>query len=150
MSRVTGTSTLVFVKLPLRTCVMYVVGGRTLMVERSRVSLPPELAMNVIVPEPSLSFTCIENAVLCSRPSAMRSVCVGALICTNSDSPANLHVCVFSGAFDIVRHGHAGLEFIAGRRERWHTWRNHKRPAHKRVSFRCASGIIGHRHRHHR
>ena len=121
------------------------------MVERSRVSLPPKLAMKVIVPEPSLSFTRTENAVLCSRPSAMRIVCVGAFRSAQCSEAlrANLHVRVFAGAFDIVRDRHARFEFVARRRQGRHTRRDDERSAHQRDLFRRAGRIIRHRHRHH-
>ena len=73
IERVSGRSSCL-VKLPLRTCVMNGVGGRTLTVERNRLDVAPFTAVNVISPEPSFSFTRNLTLVVCSRPSGMTSV----------------------------------------------------------------------------
>ena len=67
----------------------------------------------------------------------MRSVCDGAFAISQmlGRLRANLHLCVFSGAFDIVRDRHAGLEFIARRRQRRHARRDDERSANERIPF---------------
>ncbi len=122
------------------------------MVERSRVSLPPAVAMNVIVPEPSLSFTCTENDVVCSRPSEIRRVCGRRFL--NLDVlrtlGPDLHLRIFAGTLDVVRNGYADLEVVAGRGQDRHARRDHKRSANQCVALRRAGRVIGHRHSHYR
>ena len=108
--------------------------------------------MNVIVPEPSLSFTRTENEVLCSRPSAMRKRLRRRFhdLQMLRAFRANLHLGVFAGPFDVVRDGHADLEFVAGRGQDRHARRDDKRSANQRIALRRAGRIVRHRHRHDR
>ena len=136
ISRVIGTSALVLVKLLLRTCVMKVIGGRTLMVERSRVSFPPaagdegdraraEFVVHAHRERRALLTPFRDPQRLRGRFHDLQML--RAL-------RADLHLRVFAGAFDVVRDSHAHFEFIAGRGQDRHARRDDKRPANQRIA----------------